>query len=307
MKTKSKLVLALAVLTAGTAFAGASGTFAWFTVNRSAVLTYKSVTAQATGPNLAASFLAPVANVTSTYSGATTQKATAAASYTTDISSGDGVAMAKPNWVSSAGGDNTDIAGVSQVYDASKFFTRFIIKVDNTAEAGQGNLMLFLDTTCAITASDGAGVDGQPAKNAALAKWTRVGVVYLGTSAPGAATSWATSTWAANGGIKPIIFENADTGSVKDQYVRVAPAANKLDYEDLPSGTTHTTDVATAFAVGASSNDTSANYVGTVNAASSVYLGVTVWLEGTEAVTQDTAIGGAVDITIGLKSIGVDA
>ena len=307
MKTKSKLVLALAVLTAGTAFAGASGTFAWFTVNRSAVLNYASVVAQATGPNLEANFLAPVANVTSTYSGAGSKSATSAVSYTSDISSGDGVAMAKPNWVSAPGAANTDIAGVSQVYDASKFFTRFIIKVDNTAAAGQGNLMLFLDTTCAITASVDAGQEGQPAKNAALAKWTRVGVVYLGTSAPAAAASWAESTWAANGGIKPIIFENADGGSVKDKYVAVAPTANKLLYADLPSGTTHTTDVATAFVVNSSSNDTSGNYVGTVNAASSVYLGVTVWLEGTEDVTQDSAIGGSVDIKIGLKSIGVDA
>jgi len=306
MKTKSKLVLALAVLTAGTAFAGASGTFAWFTVNRSAVLTYKSVTAQATGPNLEANFLAPVANVTSTYS-ADSKSASAAASYTSDISSGDGVAMAKPNWVSSAGEANTDIAGVSQVYDASKFFTRFIIKVDNTAAAGQGNLMLFLDTTCAITATNDGGVPGQADKNAALAKWTRVGVVYLGTSAPAAAASWAESTWAANGGIKPIIFENADGGSVKDKYVAVAPTANKLLYADLPSGTTHTTDVATAFVVDSSSNTSSGNYIGTVNAASSVYLGVTVWLEGTEKGVQDSANGGAVDITIGLKSIGVDA
>ena len=45
MKTKAKLVLALSVLTAGTAVAGATGTFAWFTTNRSATLVYSNVTA----------------------------------------------------------------------------------------------------------------------------------------------------------------------------------------------------------------------------------------------------------------------
>ena len=46
MKTKAKLVLALSVLTAGTAVAGATGTFAWFTTNRSATLVYSNVTAK---------------------------------------------------------------------------------------------------------------------------------------------------------------------------------------------------------------------------------------------------------------------
>lgn len=303
MKTKAKLVLALAVLTAGTAFAGTAGTFAWFTVNRSAVLTYKSVTAQATGPNLEAKFLAPITNVTSTYSGADSQAATSAASFTSDVSSGDGVEMGKPNWITASGAAGTAIAGVGQVYDASKYFTRFIIKVDNTAAAGQGNLNLFLDTNCAIAAASDGGVSGQADKNAALAKWTRVGVVYLGTSAPAAAASWADSTWAAAGGIKPIIFENADGGSTKDKFVDVAPSANSLVYADLPSTTTHTTAVSTAFVVNSSSTTTSTNYIGTVNAASSVYLGVTVWMEGTEYANQDDAKGGAVDITIGLSSV----
>ena len=308
MKTKSKLVLALAVLTAGTAFAGASGTFAWFTVNRSAVLNYASVKADATGPNLEANFLAPVANVTSTYSGATSKEATSAASYTSDVSSGDGITMGKPNWVTQSGpADTTPIAGVSQVYDASKFFTRFIIKVDNTALTGQGNLMLFLDTNCAITASSAGGVDGAAEKNAALAKWTRVGVVYLGTTAPSAAASWAASTWAAADNIKPIIFENADAGSTKDKYVAVDSGVNTLTYANLPSGTTHSTAVSTEFVVNSSSKTTSANYIGTVEAASSVYLGVTVWMEGTEYTNQDPAKGGSVDINIGLSSIEVAA
>ncbi len=304
MKTKAKLVLALAVLTAGTAFAGASGTFAWFTVNRSAILTYKSVKAQATGPNLEATFLAPIANVTSTYSGAGDQAATSADSYTSDISSGDGVTMAKPNWITDSGAAGTAIAGVSQVYDASKYFTRFIIKVDNTAATGEGNLNLFLDTNCAIAANATSGT--QKTKDETLAKWTRVGVVNLGATAPAAASSWATSSWSAASG-KPIIFENADGSSTKDKYVAVAPDADSLIYAALPSTTTHTTAVSTAFVVNSSSDTSSVNYIGTVNAASSVYLGVTVWLEGTEATKQDDAIGGAVDITIGLKSIEVAA
>lgn len=45
MKTKAKLVLALSVLTAGTAVAGATGTFAWFTTNRSATLIYNNISA----------------------------------------------------------------------------------------------------------------------------------------------------------------------------------------------------------------------------------------------------------------------
>lgn len=298
MKTKSKLVLALAVLTAGTAFAGASGTFAWFTVNRSAILSYSKVTAQATGPNLEAKFLATVAGVTNTLtSGVDTQTASSAASFTSDISSGDGITMAKPNWITEAGGAGTGIAGVSAVTDVSKFFTRFIIKVTNTAADGQGDLDLYLDTNCAITAN--ATVTGdQKTKDDNLAKWTRVGVVYLGTTAPTNVAGWV-----AAGGVKPVIFENADAGSTKGKYVEVNGSANSLVYADIPSTTSYSTAVSSEFVVDSSSARTSKNFIGTVeDNNSTVYLGVTVWMEGTELANQDAAKGGAVDIKIGLSS-----
>lgn len=298
MKTKSKLVLALAVLTAGTAFAGASGTFAWFTVNRSAILQYSKVTAQATGPNLEAKFLATVAGVTNTLSnGADTQSATSSASYTADISSADGITMAKPNWITEAGAANTPIAGVSKVTDVSKYFTRFIIKVTNTAADGQGDLDLYLDTNCAITANSTSG--DNVAKDAALAKWTRVGVVFLGGTAPSDVDGWV-----AAGGIKPVVFENADTGSTKGKYVAVSDSANTLTYADIPAATVnYSTAVSTDFAVNSSSARTSKNYIGTVeDNTSTVYLGVTVWMEGTELANQDDAKGGSVDIKIGISS-----
>ena len=297
MKTKSKLVLALAVLTAGTAFAGASGTFAWFTVNRSAILTYSKVTAQATGPNLEAKFLATVAGVTSTLSnGADSQTATSSASYTADISSADGITMAKPNWITEAGGAGTGIAGVSEVTDVSKYFTRFIIKVTNTAADGQGDLDLYLDTNCAITANSTSG--DNVTKDASLAKWTRVGVVYLGTTAP-----TDVDDWVASGTVKPVIFENADAGSTKGKYVEVNGSANSLVYADIPSTTNYSTAVSTDFVVDSSSARTSKNYIGTVeDNNTTAYLGVTVWMEGTELANQDAAKGGSVDIKIGLSS-----
>ena len=297
MKTKSKLVLALAVLTAGTAFAGASGTFAWFSVNRSAILSYSKVTAQATGPNLEAKFLATIPGVTSTLSnGADTQTATSSASYTADISSADGVTMAKPNWITEAGAANTPIAGVSKVTDVSKYFTRFIIKVTNTAADGQGDLDLYLDTNCAITPNSTSG--DNVTKDASLAKWTRVGVVYLGTTSPTNVDGWD-----AKGGIKPVVFENADAGSTKGQYVEVNPSANTLAYAPIPSTTNYSTAVSTDFVVNSSSTRSSKNFIGTVeDNNTTVYLGVTVWMEGTELANQDSAKDGAVDIKIGLSS-----
>ena len=297
MKTKSKLVLALAVLTAGTAFAGASGTFAWFTVSRSAILSYSKVTAQATGPNLEATFLATISGVTNTLtSGSGTQTASSAASFTSDISSGDGVTMAKPNWITEAGGETTGIAGVSAVTDVSKFFTRFIIKVTNTAAEGQGDLDLYLDKNCAITAnSTEAGT--QKTKDDNLAKWTRVGVVFLGSSTPENAAGWV-----AAGGVKPVVFENAD-GGTKGKYVEVNPSANSLVYASIPDTTNYSTAVSTDFVVDSTSKRTSKNYIGTVeDNKSTVYLGVTVWMEGTEFDNQDPAKEGVVDIKIGLSS-----
>ena len=299
MKTKSKLVLALAVLTAGTAFAGASGTFAWFSVNRSAILQYSKVTAQATGPNLEAKFLATVPGVTNTLSnGADTPSATSSASYTADVSSADGITMAKPNWITTAGGETTGIAGVSEVTDVSKYFTRFIIKVTNTADDGQGDLDLYLDTNCAITAYSTSG--DNVTKDANLAKWTRVGVVFLGKTSPTTVTEWT-----AHDNVSPVVFENAgETGTTKGKYVEVNPNANTLTYANISStDTNYSTAVSTDFVVDSTSTRSSKNFIGTVeDNNTTVYLGVTVWMEGTELANQDAAKGGSVDIKIGLSS-----
>ncbi len=104
MNTKTKLMLGLSVLTAGTLAAGATGTFAWFTTNKTAVAKYTSIVAKADTRKL------KVTMGTLTDSGLTTEetnydesksewkdevKLSSTASYTSDISSGDGMTFKK--------------------------------------------------------------------------------------------------------------------------------------------------------------------------------------------------------------------
>lgn len=293
MKTKAKLVLALSVLTAGTAVAGATGTFAWFTTNRSATLTYSKVTAESSNAKLEVT----MGSFTETGAGTATNKKedgsylsaislNASASYTTDVSSIDGKKFFKPDWKGQAG-NNNEAYSVKDVTASKKAFTQFYFTVKNT---GNAETHIFLDAGTKVTAST------QGAKDLALAKWTRVAVLD---------TKKATTPVVGDvtGADLKVLFENTDADSTKNLGIAIAaltesgaPTLSPIagdkhvigDFAAVVSGTTETTHK---------------GYLGKLAADATQAFVVSVWLEGSESDNQDDAAGGSVDVTLKLTGI----
>lgn len=300
MKTKAKLVLALSVLTAGTAVAGATGTFAWFTTNRSATLTYSKVTAQSSNAKLEVTLggitdsgLEKKSNYNDkdgTFSDAIALES--AKSFTTDVSSVDGKKFYKPDWKGVAG--NT--AEVYSVKEASDGFTQFYFTVKNT---GNTKTHVFFNEGTAVKAN----ADGKTA-DVALAKWTRVAVLETtNTEAPKAAD-------VADATLK-VMFENVDSGSNKGQGIASTAVTtdNKAKLTDVATAT-HKVGAFEAVVSGVTKTTNNVAYLGELAAnATKAYI-VSVWLEGTESDNQDTAAGGAVDVTLkltGIETVGAGA
>lgn len=300
MKTKAKLVLALSVLTAGTAVAGATGTFAWFTTNRSATLTYSKVTAQSSNAKLEVTLggitdsgLEKKSNYNDkdgTFSD--TIALESAKSFTTDVSSVDGKKFYKPDWKGVAG--NT--AEVYSVKEASDGFTQFYFTVKNT---GNTKTHVFFNEGTAVKAN----ADGKTA-DVALAKWTRVAVLETtNTEAPKAAD-------VADATLK-VMFENVDSGSNKGQGIAstAVTTENKATLTDVATAT-HKVGAFEAVVSGVTKTTNNVAYLGELAANTTKAYIVSVWLEGTESDNQDTAAGGAVDVTLkltGIETVGAGA
>lgn len=301
MKTKAKLVLALSVLTAGTAVAGATGTFAWFTTNRSATLTYSKIVAQSSNAKLQVTLggitdggLTAQSNYNDKDgSFADTISLASAKSFTTDVSSVDGKKFYKPDWKGVAG-NNAEVYSVKEAKDG---FTQFYFTVKNT---GNTKTHVFFNEGTAVKANAAGNT-----ADAALAQWTRVAVLEAKDS-----TKIPTADNVADATLK-VIFENEASGANKGQGIasnavttenkatiaNVATATHKVgNFAPVVSGVTKTTD--------------NVAYLGELAAdATKAYI-VSVWLEGTESDNQDTAAGGAVDVTLkltGIETVGTGA
>ncbi len=300
MKTKAKLVLALSVLTAGTAVAGATGTFAWFTTNRSATLTYSKVTAQSSNAKLEVTLggitdsgLNKKSNYSDkdgTFSDAIALEPTK--SFTTDVSSVDGKKFYKPDWKGVAG----NAAEVYSVKEASDGFTQFYFTVKNT---GNTKTHVFFNEGTAVKAN----ADGNTA-DAALAIWTRVAVLETKSTETPKADDVAEATL-------KVMFENVDSGSVKGKGIAstTVTADNKVTLTDVADAT-HKVGAFEAVVSGTTKTTNNVAYLGELDAnATKAYI-VSVWLEGTESDNQDAAAGGAVDVTLkltGIETVGTGA
>lgn len=301
MKTKAKLVLALSVLTAGTAVAGATGTFAWFTTNRSATLTYSKVVAQSSNAKLEVK----LGGITD--SGLTEQtnynaedgsfadaiSLTSAKSFTTDVSSVDGKKFYKPDWKGVAG-NNAEVYSVKEAKDG---FTQFYFTVKNT---GNSATHVFFNEGTAVMANAAGN-----AADAALAQWTRVAVLETTATATPKATDVAASTL-------KVMFENEASGANKGKGIASTDMTtdNKATITDVADAT-HKVGAFEAVVSGVTKTTNNKAYLGELAAnATKAYI-VSVWLEGTEADNQDAAAaGGAVDVTLkltGIETVGTGA
>lgn len=276
MKNKTKLMLGLSLLTAGTLAAGATGTFAWFTTNKTASATYSNIIAKSTTGSLGISMHGITESGLEDGSEATDNEAslTGTASYTTDVSSGDGVTFAQPKWKTNAGNDNPYYE-VTNVSSKTGYFTQFYITLQNN---GGAKVTVYLDTGTKVS----AGTPGK-SEDDALASWTRVAVNNLGDG-----TSIVAS------GTK--IFGGTAMGT---QYVAPTESAGeKLTLQELSA------TVLTTF------GDISAKPVENqklfaIEPGAHQNVGVSVWMEGTAATSQDTAKGGIVNVD--LKFYAVEA
>ena len=161
MNNKTKIMLGLSALTAGTLAAGATGTLAWFTTNKTATATYSKITAKATQGSIKAK-ITGITDKTITSSEYTAEATvTSASSYTADVSSTNGINFAQPQWVGKAGNDQA-YNKVEDVSNKENYFTQYFITLQND---GDVDMDIYLDAGCSITG------------DATLTKWTRVAII----------------------------------------------------------------------------------------------------------------------------------
>lgn len=294
MNTKTKMMLGLSVLTAGTLAAGATGTFAWFTTNKTAKATYSKVVAQADTQKIKVVLggitdtgIKEVSNVDDdgNYLEAATSS-TSASSYTGDISSADGLTFKKPIWAAQAGNDQP----VTNVRDAKvSEFTQYYVGITNT---GNQTSKIFLNQNTAISA-----LDSSKSADTALAKWTRVAVVEVNEKPTEIVTK----------GTLKVLFEQEDTDktttSAKDSYVVGVKTddGTKLDIGSVENATHHKGDFNTVTAATTTSGNNA--YLGEFAKGATKYYAISVWMEGTESNNQDAAVGGEISVTLGFTGI----
>ncbi|MDY2687323.1 MAG: hypothetical protein SOV72_04425 [Candidatus Enteromonas sp.] len=298
MKTKAKLVLALSVLTAGTAVAGATGTFAWFTTNRSATLVYSNVTAVNNHGTLEVeleklSDAKASAAVTAEDDKSKKTVTGSADSATTDISSKDGATLVKPIWTKDAGNGKPIEKTVAATYKTD--YTVYLVGLKNSKPTA---LNVFLDagTLIKATASEDAQVKK---KNDALAKYTRVAVNDANTTVKPTETDGAYTVAAKN----TIMFENNEGKT--DSYLAPTATAGTAAVTALPSNTTEYTHIAGNFeAVNSGANANHSQFLIKLpgNEETTHWFTVTVWLEGTkdDGANFDACAGGSVDVNLQL-------
>ena len=298
MKTKAKLVLALSVLTAGTAVAGATGTFAWFTTNRSATLVYSNVTAKNNHGTLdvVLNNLSDKAAEASTDPEDPSKKILTGktASSTTDISSADGATLVKPIWTKTAGKGQPIEKTVAAEYGKD-----YVVYSFGLRNKGTSALNVFLDKGTGVTATTAAKTE-----DVALAKYTRVAVNDANTTTLPAETDGKYTVTPKN----TIMFETSD-GANTGYLAAGSKAANATN---LPANSADYWHIAKEFdAVDSTASDTHGQWLitlpGTPDSDAYHYFTVTVWLEGTEADGEpfDACAGGSIDVN--LQFVAYDA
>ena len=283
MNNKTKIMLGLSALTAGTLAAGATGTLAWFTTNKTATATYNNITAASTTGNLKAS----IAGVTdkdaksAVYDYNVTAKGTTN-SKTADVSSQDGLKFGQPNWVGVAGNnDATAITGVKQVYGKDGYFTQYTVSLQNVKEGNGENAAIRVSLT-------GVSITGGTEGGTELAGWTRVAI--------NTAVNGDGDALVAADGNKTYLYQTADIAT-QNKYTPVSETAKTMKEATTTIDAAKVT-LATAKDVLDAPVELATNLGST--GTSTITIGVSVWMEGTMA-DQDTAKGQSVSVKLTFK------
>ena len=249
-------MLGLSALTAGTLAAGATGTLAWFTTNKTATATYQKVTVVGTQGNLSVA-IEGVTNGT----GSTKDPGpavTAEGGTISDVSSKDGLTFYQPDWKNRAGNDEK-VNSVKPVSDKDGYFVQYLVKVSNASSEGTAIKAGLSGLTITVTK------DGQ---SAALADWVRVAIL------PGA-TKKADKNFLEKGATDATLYQ---TNTTLDSYV------DGTTLNDGSMTISHTTILEAKSTLDAELPISDNLQPNSGNAAT---VGVAVWIEGTSATSQD--------------------
>ena len=273
MNNKTKIMLGLSVLTAGTLAAGATGTLAWFTTNKTATATYKNIVAVGTQGNIKATISGVTDNAIATKTEGNNFEATGSASKMSDVSSKDGMKFAQPDWVSKAGSDFHSIKDVSTL---PGYFTQYTITITNSAateneQSDTSKLDLYL-----------TGVEITTPGTTSIADWTRIAVIENVSGDNG---------FLAKTDNEPITHVYQKTVTASNQtYVEPQETAGKMDETVIKKDTgikAATTTLADKVKIGTN-----------VAKGGTKTVGVSVWVEGTLDNDQDTAKGQSVSVKL---------
>ena len=268
-------MLGLSVLTAGTLAAGATGTLAWFTTNKTAKATYTNIKAQGTQGNLEISIGAVTAGTKNASNNGGTAISDGGA-LTSDVSSTNGIDFYQPDWTSTSGNaDNTQFNSIQTVTGKAGYYTQYTITIHvpaNTANIDKLDISL-------------VGVEISGGTN--FKNWTRVAI--------NSAASNENNFLKPGDGNQVYLFQNTVTDSNK-KYVNKDKKADATTMGEV-------LDVCDPTPVEAKATLTSkitANKWRAIPQDGSITLGVSVWLEGTMSGNQDQEIAKSETVDVSL-------
>ena len=278
MNNKTKIMLGLSVLTAGTLAAGATGTLAWFTTNKTATATYKNITAVGTQGNIKAAITTLNGDVADNTNGAAVTVANSTAKIS-DVSSNDGITFYQPDWKGAAGnGTNIEFNKINTVTGVSGYYLQYLVTITNQSEDDVADNTVKLDLS-------GITIDGE----ATLANWTRV-ALNLGVkkttdgkflekddTKTDEQKTFVIQNDIASGNCRFVNPNKENHGSTMGSVLDDVEGIKKASAID----STNAIEIASSLAKGAT-----------------ISVGVSVWLEGTMADTQETAKGKAVNVSL---------
>lgn len=294
-KTKLTFVVLSCFLAASVAAASVS-TLAWFNVNRTATLSFSTITVH----KVAGSMRAHIFDINGSASGVDTASGdyedgvteTLLASSSMDaVSSRDGLTFYRPVWKSAAGaGQPAYQIDTIENTAQHQYYTQFLFTLVNI---GNADLEIYLSPSTLIEA------DNESSNSAALATWTRVAINEYDASA---ALSPDKDDFLA-GDLK-MVFEN-ETGSVTkgegDTYIESdvlnldeTPNVVHYDPSDPHFYIEDMEDIATA-------PNTSVQCFGTFAPNEIHYYVVSLWVEGTEADAQEDANHGSIRLSLAFQ------
>lgn len=283
-------MLGLSALTAGTLAAGATGTLAWFTTNKTAIATYNNITVQGTQGNLKAS-IAGVTDENANKDFETNPTVDAHSSFTSDVSSKDGLKFLQPDWKSASGNVDQAFYSLKDVSKESGYFTQYLVTIKNTSEKGaeaasQAKLNIALT---GVTITSDAG-------HPSLAGWTRVAINTNVQKAEG--SKYLTTLDKINEKTNTTyLFQNPTTDTskkyVNDKKESFTGGAGTMD---KVLDTCEPRDTANV-------NVTDESWKN-VEPGTEIVMGVSVWMEGTMDV-QDSARGGTISVKLTFSSTNI--